>query len=46
MEQAAFWLKPIYNQIKEGLQRASYLQADETPIRYLDPDRPGKAGGS
>ncbi len=43
VEQAAFWLKPIYNKIKEGLQAASYLQADETPIRYLDPDRPGKA---
>ena len=43
VEQAAFWLKPIYNKIKEGLQAAGYLQADETPIRYLDPDRPGKA---
>jgi transposase len=43
VEQAAFWLKPIYNQIKAGLQSAGYLQADETPIRYLDPDRPGKA---
>ncbi len=40
---AAFWLKPIYNEIKKGLQAAGYLQADETPIRYLDPDRPGKA---
>lgn len=43
VEQAAFWLKPIYEEIKAGLQRASYLQADETPIHYLDPDRPGKA---
>jgi len=43
VEQAAFWLKPIYNHIKAGLQEAGYLQADETPIRYLDPDRPGKA---
>ena len=41
--QVAFWLKPIYNKIKEGLQATGYLQADETPIRYLDPDRPGKA---
>jgi transposase len=43
MAQAGFWLKPIYEAIKKGLQGRGYLQADETPIRYLDPDRPGKA---
>jgi transposase len=41
--QTAFWLQPIYHQMKKDLLTAGYLQADETPIRYLDPDRPGKA---
>ena len=41
--QAAFWLKPIYELMKKQLMARSYLQADETPIRYLDPDQPGKA---
>ena len=38
-----FWLQPIYQAMKKRLLNQSYLQADETPIRYLDPDRPGKA---
>jgi len=41
--QAAFWLKPIYQFMKKNSLARSYLQADETPIRYLDPDQPGKA---
>jgi len=41
--QAAFWLKPIYELIKKQLLARGYLQVDETPIRYLDPDQPGKA---
>jgi transposase len=41
--QAAFWLKPIYELMKKNALLKSYLQADETPIRYLDPDQPGKA---
>lgn len=41
--QAAFWLKPIYELMKKQLLARSYLQVDETPIRYLDPDQPGKA---
>jgi transposase len=39
----AFWLQPIYDEMKRGLLAGSYLQADETPIRYLDPDLPGAA---
>lgn len=39
----AWWLKPIYEEMRKGLLKASYLQADETPIKVLDPDRPGKA---
>jgi transposase len=34
---ASEWLKPIYRQIKDQMMRGSYLQVDETPIRYLDP---------
>jgi len=40
---ASEWLKPIYLQIKEQLMAGSYLQIDETPIRYLDPGN-GKTG--
>jgi len=34
---ASEWLKPIYREIKEQMMRSSYIQVDETPIRYLDP---------
>jgi transposase len=34
---ASEWLKPIYRQIKDQMMRGSYLQIDETPIKYLDP---------
>jgi hypothetical protein len=40
---ASEWLKPIYREIKEQMMRSSYLQVDETPIRYLDPGN-GKTG--
>src|SRR5262245_11521484 len=43
VEQAAFWLKPIYELTKKSLLAGGYLQVDETPIRYLDPDVPGKS---
>jgi transposase len=43
VEQAAELLKPVYRSIKEDLVRGTYLQADETPIRYLDPDVKGKS---
>lgn len=36
-------LKPIYQAIREELQKSNYLQADETPIRCLDPDIKGKS---
>jgi hypothetical protein len=36
-------LEPVYRVIREDLQRGNYLQADETPIRYLDPDVKGKS---
>ncbi len=43
VRQAAELLKPVYRVIREDLQRGSYLQADETPIRYLDPDVKGQS---
>jgi transposase len=43
VEQAAELLKPVYRSIREDLLRGLYLQADETPIRYLDPDVKGKS---
>jgi transposase len=43
VEVAADWLSPIYREMKAGLVAGDYLQADETPIRYLDPDVKGKS---
>jgi transposase len=43
VEAAADWLAPIYREMKAALQARDYLQADETPIRYLDPDVKGKS---
>ncbi|HEY4051814.1 MAG TPA: IS66 family transposase [Acidobacteriaceae bacterium] len=40
---ASEWLKPIYRQIKEQMMKSSYIQVDETPIKYLDPGN-GKTG--
>ena len=33
------WLATIYHSIRNNLRKGDYLQIDETPIRYLDPDR-------
>jgi transposase len=43
VEQAAELLKPVYRAIREDLLAGNYLQANETPIRYLDPDVKGKS---
>jgi transposase len=43
VEAAADWLSPIYREMKAGLLARDYLQVDETPIRYLDPDVKGKS---
>jgi transposase len=40
---AADWLSPIYREMKAALVARDYLQADETPIRYLDSDVKGKS---
>ncbi len=31
------WLRTIYDEIGEDLKNTTYLQADETPVSYLDP---------
>jgi transposase len=36
-------LMPVYRVIRKDLQGGNYLQADETPVRYLDPDVKGKS---
>lgn len=36
-------LLPIYQAMEKNLFSGDYVQADETPIRYLDPDLPGKS---
>ncbi len=41
--EVADWITPIYREMKTGLVAGMYLQADETPIRYLDPDVKGKS---
>ncbi|MDQ8184180.1 IS66 family transposase [Pelagicoccus sp. SDUM812002] len=38
VEKVAQWLKPIYDQMKIELLESDYVQADETPISYCDPD--------
>jgi transposase len=43
VEHTAQWLQPVYEAMKRSLLRGNYLQVDETPIRYLDPDVPGKS---
>ena len=43
VETSADWLASIYREMKAGLVAGDYLQADETPIRYLDPDVKGKS---
>lgn len=38
VEKVAQWLKPIYNHMRMELLEGDYLQVDETPIQYCDPD--------
>ena len=45
VETVAEWLKPIYNYMRLSLLAGDYIQADETPVRYQDPDtKKGKSG--
>lgn len=40
---AARWLIPLLAIMRERLLQGGYLQVDETPVRYLDRDEPGKS---
>lgn len=40
VEAVATWLQPIYREMKRELMAGDFLQADETPIKILDPDHP------
>jgi hypothetical protein len=42
-ERLADWLSPVYREMIAGLIAADYLQADETPIQYLDREVPGRS---
>lgn len=42
-EQAADLLGPIYRAMRDQHRKRSYLQVDETPVRYLDPETPGES---
>ena len=45
VEAVAEWLKPIYHHMRRDLLDGGYVQADETPVRYCDPDlKKGKSG--
>jgi len=43
VEKIAFLLLAIYHGIWEELRATGYLQIDETPVKVLDPEVPGKA---
>lgn len=44
IEVSALWLKIIYDRMRKDLLEGPYIQADETPVQYLDPDaRKGNA---
>jgi len=45
VHQVAWWLKPIYNHIREDLRRGGYLQIDESPIQYCQAEGGGSAQG-
>ena len=37
-------LEAIVIGLKQEVQHSQYVQVDETPVRYLDPERPGRCG--
>ena len=34
----AQWLEPVYKRMRETLLNGGYVQADETPVKFVDPD--------
>lgn len=43
IEMLAGWFEPILGRMKEALIATGYVQVDETMIRYLDREEPGKS---
>ena len=43
IEMMAGWFEPILGRMKEAMIATGYLQVDETVIRYLDREEPGKS---
>ena len=39
IESVADWFNPIYGRMRAKLLEGGYLQADETPVRFMDPDQ-------
>jgi hypothetical protein len=39
IEAVADWFNPIYGRMRTKLLEGDYLQADETPVRFMDPDQ-------
>ena len=44
IEAVADWLNPIYGRMRQTLE-GDYLQADETPVRFMDPDQKKETTG-
>jgi transposase len=43
LEHCAKWAKPVCDAQLKQILSSSYIQIDETPVKLLDPERPGKA---
>jgi transposase len=43
VEEAALLLRTIHDRLRDSILASSYVQADETPVKVLDPDRGGHA---
>jgi len=43
VEHGAGLFRPVHQELQEAVQKASYVQGDETPHAVLDPARPGAA---
>jgi transposase len=39
---AADWAEPIYKLMHEDVLRSGYVQCDETPVKFMDPDEKGR----
>lgn len=44
LEQSIRLLEGIYFYLRDELRQSGYAQLDETPVRYHDPESPGKCG--